>query len=257
MREYNGEKYIVSFTSFGERFDSACMMVWFLQRKTYRDFHLVMTVYEGDVEDISSDMQCLIDMGLLELIVAPENLCPHLKYFYAMKKYWDKPIITLDDDRLYDPRTLELLISKYESLPFKSIVSCCAPVMTRTGDTLDPRTSWCIGRQRLKANQTSYVAMAEGFAGILYPPQCFKDLDGEIPRIYRCLYDDDIFLKVLGIDNRIPVTQVDGMLSKDFDSFDIPRAQQFNLASHNNAPMQYRSDVTRLFEKELLAGFSL
>ena len=100
MKQYNGEKYIVSFTSFGQRFDDACKMICALQKQTYKDWHLVMTIYEGDMKDITPNLQMLIDNNLLEVIVAPENLCPHLKYFYAMKEYRDKPIITLDDDRI-------------------------------------------------------------------------------------------------------------------------------------------------------------
>ena len=57
MKKYNGEKYIVSFTSFGQRFDDACKMIYGLQKQSYKNFHLVITIYEGDMKDISLELQ--------------------------------------------------------------------------------------------------------------------------------------------------------------------------------------------------------
>lgn len=255
MKQYNGEKYIISFTSFGKRFNDACKMIFNLQKQTYKNWHLVITIFEGDLKDITPNLQLLIDSDLLEVIVAPENLCPHLKYFYAMKKYWDKPIITVDDDRLYTPNLIEMLVRKYESLNYKSIVSNCAIKYERHGNRISDRNSW--PQHRIAPNEKSFVAMAEGFAGILYPPKCFDNLDDELPGIRKCLYDDDLYLRVIGIHNKIPVTQVNGSYGIDYWGVDIPSAQEFNLAQHNNAPMQYRADVTRLMNDELIKGFSL
>ena len=259
MKQYNGEKYIVSFTSFGQRFDDACKMICALQKQTYKDWHLVMTIYEGDMKDITPNLQMLIDNNLLEVIVAPENLCPHLKYFYAMKKYWDKPIIILDDDRLYEYDVIKVLVEKYESLNYKSIISNCAPQMIQRNGKVIDRRHWCVPQTRLKPNQKSFIAMAEGFAGVLYPPNCFENLDNEIPNIKKCLYDDDLYLKIMAIKNKIPVTQTNTSpsYSNDVNSIEIPSAQEFDLAKHHNAPMQYRADITNLFNKELIKGFSL
>lgn len=255
MKQYNGEKYIVSFTSFGKRFNDACRMIFSLQKQSYKNFHLVMTVFKDDVKDITPNLQLLIDNDVLEVIAADENLCPHLKYFYAMKKYWDKPIITVDDDRIYSSNTLASLIAKYESLTYKSIVSNCAIGFPRIGNKISDRRTW--PRYRLKPNVKSHTAMAEGFAGVLYPPKCFANLDSELPGIKKCLYDDDLYLRVMGIHNKVPVTQANGTYGKDFEGQDIPHAQLFNLAKHNNASMDYRARVTIMLNEELLKGFSL
>ena len=264
MKQYNGEKYIVSFTSFGQRFDDACKMIYGLQKQTYKNFHLVMTIFEGDMKDITPTLKLFIDNDLLEVIVAPENLCPHLKYFYAMKKYWDKPIITVDDDRIYSPNTIENLVKKFESITFKSIVSNCAICFTKKDSKLSQRTEW--PKNRLSNASTSFCAMAEGFAGVLYPPKCFDNLDDEIPNIKQCLYDDDLFLKTLEIRNKIPVTQADlkyfdfpvmnGVFGKD-----IKHAQKFALATHGNDvgrfPITYRQQVTDNLKDILFKGITL
>lgn len=258
MKQYNGEKYIVSFTSFGERFNDAALMLRALfESQQYTNFHVVMTVYKDDVKNITQNLQAFIDADKIEVIVAEENLCPHLKYFYVMQKYLDKPIITLDDDRLYSPNTIELLVNKYESLNYRSIVANCAPVMSKTDNTLHDRRHWCVPWRRMLPGQMSYVAMAEGFAGVLYPPKCFEHLSDEMSNIKKCLYDDDVFLRVLGIKNKLPVTQSDGVYEKTVIGIDIPHAQEVSLAKHHNADMTYRADVTKLFNDELIKGFEL
>lgn len=67
-----------------------------------------MTLYKDDIKNIPEDLKFLIDEQFVELIVADKDLGPHLKYFYAMKKYKENPIITVDDDihEVYD-MTLE------------------------------------------------------------------------------------------------------------------------------------------------------
>ena len=104
MKQYNGEPYIVSFTSFGKRIEKAAFMVWYLlTNQTYKNFHLVLTLHKDDVKHIGHDMGLLLRANLLELIVGDEDFGPHMKYYYAMRKYGDHPIITIDDDRMYAP----------------------------------------------------------------------------------------------------------------------------------------------------------
>lgn len=256
MKQYNGEKYIVSFTTFGKRIESACKMVFnLLNKQTYKNFHLVMTIYKDDVKNIGPNMQALIDNNLLEVIIADEDLGPHCKYYYVMQKYCDKPIITVDDDRYYDTNVIELLVKKYESLDYKSIVSNCAIKMGRTRDGhITPYPEWC-GR-RLNPNEKSYIAMAEGFAGILYPPNCFKDLSSEKENLLRCKYDDDLFLKTLHIKNKLPVTQVN--FKRGYAETDnIQEMMKYNLHNNQNKGNTNRINMCRLFEHELLGAFSL
>jgi hypothetical protein len=256
MKEYNGEKYIVSFTSFGKRFDAATKMVFSLLQQSYKNFHIVMTVFKDDVKDITPAMQLLIDNNILEVIIAEENLCPHLKYFYAMKKYWDKPIITVDDDRKQHKDLIKKLVEKYESLNYKSVISVCAPKMTKNGNIINDRLKWCIPRQRLKPNEKSYIAMAEGFAGVLYPAKCFQNIDNYKNLIKSTLYDDDICLKAIEIIEKIPITQINGKES-DIFGINLENTQQFRLAARIGADMNYRKKITSELNNYLVEGWKL
>lgn len=256
MKRYNDEKYIISFTSFGKRFNSAAKMIFSLLQQSYKNFHIVMTVFEGDVKDLTSELKLLIDNDIIEMLVVKENLCPHLKYFYAMQKYKDKPIITVDDDRIYTSNTIKLLVDKFEALNYKSVVSICAPKMTKTGNLVDNDSRWCIIKNRLKPNEKSFIAMAEGFAGVLYPPNAFDNLENKINDIKECLYHDDLFLKVLEIENNIPVTNVNGTFGKECDALEQNMISS-SLKNNHNLSNNYRNIVTKMYNEKLIRGFSL
>lgn len=256
MKKYNGEKLIVSLTSFGERFKYAVMAIkHFIDNQTYKDFHLVLTVYKEDLDKLTDSIKDLVDSNRIELLTAEEDLGPHLKYFYAMLKYRDLPIVTIDDDRVYSSNMLSKLVEKYQNSKIRGVISNCAPVFSFKDGVIEERNKWCVPWRRMLPNCISYVAMAEGFAGVLYPPNAFENLIDEIPAIKKYLYDDDIFLRALETKNGLPVIQADSIQDFNVKSIDIEEAQQFNLEKHNNADMGYRVSVTRDLSDILLKGF--
>ena len=256
MKQYNGEKYIVSFTSFGKRLSSVCKMIFAMQKQTYKNFHLVLTLYKDDVKYIDENLQTLLDNNVLELIIAEEDYGPHLKYYYTMKKYYDKPIITVDDDRMYLCDTVEKLVNKYESLDYKSIICNCGIKIQKRNNKIIPYPYWC--SFRLNPNEQSIFAMAEGFAGILYPPKCFSNLDTEEYRngILECKYDDDLYLKVQGIKNKIPVTQTNFRLGWE-ETDNIKEMMPYNLHNNQNKGNLNRINLCYKFEKELLEAWNI
>ena len=261
MKPYNGEKYIVSFTTFPARYQYAAMMVsCLLEKQVYKDMHIVMTLFKDDYKKLDGDLKKLVDGGALEVIVAEENLGPHLKYYHAMLKYYDKPIITVDDDREYSPNVIAGLVEKYESLSYKSVVAVSAPKMKRIYDWtgLVPYGDWCLDSQRLKPNEQSYVAVTEGFAGVLYPAECFDFKNIDLDELKSILYQDDIYLKVLEIREGIPVTQVNGTTRCGFVSSNIVGTQDVRIEKRKQLSNEaYRAEMQNLFEHDLLAAFEL
>ena len=258
MKTYNNEKYIVSMTSFPQRYALCAKTIFnLLTKQTYKNFHLVLTLFKDDYAQLTDNLKLFADNNLIEIIIADTNLCPHLKYYYVMKKYLDKPIITLDDDRQYSNNIIETLIKKYESLNYKSIVCNVAPKMSQTRGKLDDANIWCVGTSRLRPNEQSYVAMAEGFGGVLYPEKAFDCSTINIEEIKKCLYHDDIYLKVLAIRNKLIVTQAESCWNVNVFGNDMTGADETSLYNHNNTSFDYRRNVTRLFENDLMRGFSL
>lgn len=254
MKQYNGEKYIVSFTSFGERLKKIGKCIYVLTTQSYKNFHPVLTIFKEDEKYLTDDVKLFIDNDLVEVIIADEDLGPHLKYYYTMKKYNDKPIITVDDDRMYHKDMLKWLINKYETIKYKSIISNCAIEIQKRGSKILPYPNWI--PHKLQADRTSIFAMAEGFAGVLYPPKCFDNFatqefhDG----ILACKYDDDLYLKVQGIKNKVPVTQSSHMI-KYTENDNMKDLMQYNLHNNQNKGDTNRVNMCYKFEKELLIAW--
>ena len=128
--------------------------------------------------------------------------------------------------------------------------------MSRNGNRLNDASMWCVRESRLKPNERRYVAMPEGFGGVLYPPNCFET-PASIAEIKTILFHDDLYLKVLGIRNKIIVTQADSIWGYTVFGNDFIGADDTSLYNHNNTNFDYRRKVTKLFENDLMQGFNL
>lgn len=160
---------------------------------------IVLTLYKDDVKYIPPRLQTMIKYGFVELIVADINLRCHLKYFYAMKKYRDLPVITIDDDSVYPARMVPDLLTNAKKYP--------NTVITRSARVIDASKSY---DQWFECNfgveSVTWRGLwdcvlpnlnPEGYGGILYPANILDVNDGMIPEILTIPRADDIFLTVL------------------------------------------------------------
>lgn len=256
MKSYNGEKFIISFTSFGKRLEYVPKMLFSLIRiKSVANAHICLTLYKDDVEKIPRELQLLIDHNYLELLVADIDYGPHLKYYYAMRKYYDFPIITVDDDRIYTSTSINLLFDSYEKLEGRKVIitNCAINIMKNDRDEIQELKVW--QRHRQKPGSISYKGMAEGFSGILYPRCCF-DLDEIKDGILDYKYDDDLYLKLVEIKNRIPVykTPID---YREELSRNIEVMMQYNLHMNQNAGNINRNNLIQKSADILLKSFEI
>lgn len=164
------------------------------------NFKVVLTLYKDDIQYITKDLQALIDNNLIELIVAEENLKSHLKYFYVMQKYKNLPIITIDDDIIYPVKMFEYMLEEHRKNPNVVLCRSCQQ-FTYTNNEINNTKQWLWN----PINDIAYINHAEGYAGILYPPNCLNISNNLIPEIYDTIMSDDIYLSILEIRNRIKV----------------------------------------------------
>lgn len=164
------------------------------------NFKVVLTLYKDDVHYITENLQALIDNDVIELIMAEENLRSHLKYFYVMQKYRNLPIITIDDDIVYPVKMFDYMLDEYHKTP--SVVLCrSCQQFTYTDNKINNTKQWLWN----PINHISHTNHAEGYAGILYPPNCLHITKDLIPEIKDTIMSDDIYLSILEIRNRIKV----------------------------------------------------
>lgn len=198
----NAPKVIVSLTSHTK--ERLANVPFFLFASIIRhnfDFvKIVLTLYKDDVQFIPPQLHTMIKCGLVELIVADVNLRCHLKYFYAMKKYRNLPIITIDDDSVYPSEMIPDLLKLHQICP-DVILARSARLIDRS----KPYKDWIelvsgvekVQFARHLINQVRQDLNPEGYGGVLYPANILQVSDDLIDEILQFPRADDIYLTVL------------------------------------------------------------
>lgn len=256
MKVYNNEEIIVSLTSFCNKIQYLPKTLFTIFDNDFKNFHVVVTLAKKDVGFITEDLQLLIDNNLLELLIVDKDLGPHTKYFYAMEKYQNKPIITFDDDRKIHKNAISLLLEGHKNNPTNIIGMCCVK-MTKTNNTLNKLSDWMKPYNRLKPNETSKIAMAEGYAGVLYPENFFQFIKNKNELEFEDFkYDDDLYLKMIETRNNLQVTQVNrAWLDSDIGPLNIEETQQWSLTKNINKGWENRNRLSIKYSSELLKAF--
>ena len=211
--------------------------------------HVVLTLYKDDIPNMPDNLKTMVKAGLVELIVADQNLRCHLKYFYAMKKYRDVPIITIDDDSVYPPQMIPDLLDAMEKYP-----GC---IIGRSGCLLDVNKSYLqnfninsgvdtISRWNGHTDEPRMDLNLEGYGGILYPPDILKVSDDYIPEILETPRADDIYLMV--IENRLGVKRV----VPRYDYYKLlVSTKGYDAISTKKDNIRMIDSIVRRFKKEL------
>lgn len=170
-------------------------------KNTYKDVHIVLTLYKDDVKLIPDDLQLFIDNELVELIVADKDLGPHLKYFYVMQKYRENTVITIDDDILYPETMIEEMVNAYKK--YNCIIGRrCFEIKSNMN-----YHNWIkTGLSQIK--EPTHKNFATGVGGILYPPNCLDLSDYNVKEILTIKYDDDFYLKALEVRKDLKIMSI-------------------------------------------------
>lgn len=245
----NKDTVIVSLTTHSIRVAQVAKTAIFsILQNTYKDVHIVLTLYKDDIKLIPNDLQLLIDNGLVELIIAEQDLGPHLKYFYAMQKYRENPVITIDDDVIYPETMIEKLVVNYKKHP-ECIIARRSFMITGRNGNLDSYHIWLRYFSGIK--EPTHSIFATGIGGILYPPNCLDLSDDNVEEILTIKYDDDFYLKALEVRKNLKIVNVCqgwGELYKK--NLDDPHTQSIALWNKNS---KGRSDAcVQKYKKEFL-----
>lgn len=146
--------------------------------------------------------------------ICDENLMPHIKYFYTMKKYPNANVITVDDDVIYPPDLIRDLKKSHKEHP-NSICSTITCIIKIYKGTIRPYNEW---KRPVGFLKKSHQLQQLGAGGVLYPP---GSLHKEVFNInilkQKALKADDLWLKVMSLKNNTTVVSLpDGHHRKFF-----------------------------------------
>ncbi len=223
------KKIIVSLTSYPKRIKSAGIAIASIMNQTYRADKIALTLNEAQFPNhkFPKIIKEEIKAGL-EIIWIKDDLKPHNKYFYAMQKYPNDIIITIDDDEVYQQNLIESLIASYKRHP-ESISCMLARKIIIQNDKILPYTTWTMD---IAENTPSTQLLALGIGGVLYPPRIINKELFNVNAIKKLgLKADDLWLKIMQIITNPPVKVVKA--GKFITGNQVPTSQITNLMGDN------------------------
>lgn len=198
---------VISLTSYPERYRTLPKVLDSLLNQRLK-LKICIVLTKDEQEKLTPEVKKYIESNQVELITAAEDLKPHKKYFYAMQKYPNHAVITVDDDRIYSPNAVSALMDGYRNHPNCVIarrVHCMR--FDKEGKPL-PYNKWNLECETIKT--PSGKLFATGCGGILYPPSILGINEENLPEIRETLTVDDIYLKHLETEKGIKVFYVGG-----------------------------------------------
>ena len=240
--QFVSDKYspIVSFTTYKQRVKYATRVIDSIVKQTIVPFKICLTLYIEDVAYITPELQKYIDDDVVELLVSDVDIAPHKKYYYVMQKYPTHPVITIDDDVVYDSDLVQSLLSAY--LSNEKVVSArrVHEIKYEQDGTPLPYNKWNY-ECKSKAFTPSFDLFATGIGGVLYPSNVLRIEDVSVDSIMECLYADDVFLKKRENDLDVKVQWVKNSRLVPGNSINESEVQKIGLALTNN--LKNRNDV--------------
>lgn len=218
---------VVSLTSYRSRFPILPKSIGSLLNQTVTPERICLAIDEEDMPYITPYISELQKSGTIEILVGDKSLGPHNKYLHAMRKYPDKPIITVDDDAIYKSDALERLYRLYLKYP-NCVCARRAHLIKydKEGKPL-PYCEWV--NQCQDVLTPSMDLFATGTGGVLYPPNMFNWTAEDVQLMRTCMADD-VFLKKYENELNIPT-----VITGDVKNVDI-QIKDFN--AQNTALMK-------------------
>lgn len=228
---YGFGSIFISLTTYPARIESAYYAIRSILDQTIRPNKIILTLVKEEFpqgeDSLPQNIISLKEKGLI-ILWASENLRPHNKYFYSMQEYPSALIITIDDDILYPRDTIKKLIKCYKKFPY-AISALHTDKFTFENNRLCNYSKAIINYKKEIYIPKSDL-LAEGFAGVLYPPSILPQETFRKDLILKhAPIADDIWLKCIELKNNIPVVRA----ARNHNVIVLPQFQESALFLQN------------------------
>ena len=174
MKKYNGEKAVISLTTWKARINTVHKTIANLVGMC-PGFHIVLVLSEEEFPkkeaELPNSLMQFVDLDLIEILWVYKNYRSFKKVLFTIDKYKDIPVISADDDCLYQRNYAEELYQEwtkhknsvitYRAVIYKNIVFSHGP------STLFPPNCFNIYINKLLTNRVLYTNHDDIFYGLL------------------------------------------------------------------------------------------
>lgn len=203
-KKYNGEKAIISLTSWRARINTVDKTIYSLIKQC-PGFHIVLVLSEEEFpkreEELPERLMLFVENELIELLWVYKNYKSFKKVLFTMDKYRDVPVISADDDFIYIWNFAEILYMNWLN---------------------DGKSIFAVSSVKRKN-----ITIGGGGGGIIYPPYCFGNkaimsLTNEIVSTNH----DDMFIAILAKLMHLSIKQVDNVTSRNRRVIDMETSKK-------------------------------
>ena len=127
MKQYNGEKAIISLTSWKARINTVSKTLYSLIQQC-PGFHIVLCLSEEEFPQkekaLPENLMLFVENDLIEILWVYKNYKSFKKVLFTMDKYRDVPVISADDDCIYNCNYAEKLYQEWLKHKNCVVTSC-------------------------------------------------------------------------------------------------------------------------------------
>lgn len=165
---------IVSLTSFPGRINDVWKVIESLKRQTVKPGRIILWLSIQQFPSKSQIPQSLtkLEDELFSIRLVDEDFRSHKKYFYSIREFPDKTIITCDDDVYYDEDMIRRLVDTAKRYPNCIISNYASRIKHGNDGSLLPYLKWSSDIRPYNSDNLLQI----GAGGVLYPPGCLHDL---------------------------------------------------------------------------------
>lgn len=199
------KKILVSLSSYKNRFKKLILSLKSIFNNSMKPSKVVLTILNEDFLFFKKKLKKMFNNDSIELIVTNIDLLSHNKYFEVMKKYRDYAIIIISDDLIYTSDLIKSLYDSYVKNPNCIHARCVNKFMYENNNVL-PYEEW-LKEYTFEFNPSFYLSSVSR-GGVLFPPNILNISDDNINDIYKCINEEEIYIKYLSLKRNIKIIWV-------------------------------------------------
>lgn len=251
----NNRELIVSLTSHGKRIHFVFRTIESIFQQTYKANRIILWLGDREFNSVSElplILQKQVARGLEIRFV--KDIRSYTKLIPALKEFPEANIVTIDDDILYPFDLLERLTATHRNYPKAVCCMAMRKLELKGLKSFYPYKKKEIEYVKGNIDTTNYIA--EGFAGVLYPANCFpKEVFNEEVFLRIAPNADDIWFKAMEMLNNtqiIPLESISPIWEQilvDENTQDISLMNENIFMNRNDIQIKAVFDYYNLYHK--------